>query len=127
MQFGEIIKEAREKNLLSQEDAARQIEKTYAIRLSASYLSMIESGTRTNITVKVLRSLLHFYKLPLSAAGSLFSQADAGQTKIAEAATPYRLDPLLIRAEHLAALPAEARHTLQDFIAFILARYGVVK
>ncbi len=58
MTFGEILRTTREKRNLSQEDAARAIEKKYGIRMSPSYLSMIENGTRENLTVKALNALL---------------------------------------------------------------------
>ncbi|CUH96500.1 hypothetical protein P22_2590 [Propionispora sp. 2/2-37] len=122
MQFGEIIRTAREKKVLSQEDAAKMIERNYAIRMSASYLSMIENGARTNITVNVLKALLDFYKLPFSAATGLLSYPTTGQHRVAETAPPYHSQPPIDNSR-LEKLPAEARRMIDEFISFILLKY----
>jgi transcriptional regulator with XRE-family HTH domain len=72
MHFNEYVRCAREKMDISQENASKLIEKQYGVRLSPSYLSMIESGQRTNLTVDLIKALIEFYNLPLSTIKSLF-------------------------------------------------------
>lgn len=122
MQFGEIIRNAREKKVLSQEDAAKLIERNYSIRMSASYLSMIESGVRTNITVNVLKALLDFYKLPFSAAASLLCYQTTGQTRVAETEPAYQA-LLSVESSRLETLPPEARQMIDEFVTYILFKY----
>lgn len=117
MLFGEIIREAREQINLSQEDASKMIERKYAIRLSASYLSMIENGTRTNITINVLKALLNFYNLPFSAAFSLFPNI------VAEKNQSYAIDSPDINTR-IANLPEEAKRSIDEFTRYIIEKYN---
>ncbi len=117
MLFGEIIKKTREAMNLSQDDASKMIEKKYAIRLSAPYLSMIENGMRTNITVNVIKALLDFYSLPFSAAASLF------QNIIAEKKVPYTVSSPETETQ-IANLPEEAKRSIDEFTAYIITKYG---
>ncbi len=123
MTFGQILRAARENNNLSQEDTAKAIEKKYGIRMSPSYLSMIENGTRANLTVKALNALLDFFKLPLDSAGSLFS-ASAKVTGVSENREKYRIGPIPVHsAQELEQLPEEARYLLSEFTEYIITKY----
>jgi len=61
--LGQQIREARNQMELTQEQAADAIQKKYNVRLSPSYLSMIESGDRKNLTHKLLQALYDFFSL----------------------------------------------------------------
>lgn len=122
MTFGEILRTTREKRNLSQEDAAKAIEKKYGIRMSPSYLSMIENGTRENLTVKALNALLDFFNLPLESALSLFKASNHGNCLLEEA-VPYSFQSSQIFEHELKALPVEARQMLHDFAEFLIQKY----
>lgn len=64
LNLGEAIKKAREERGLSQEAAAKEIEKLYpGVRISGPYLSMIENGTKTNLTVNLIDALISYFKI----------------------------------------------------------------
>lgn len=67
--FGQKIKEARGK--ASQEEVAKAIEQRYGVRLSPSYLSMIENGSRKNLTTNLINALLDYFNLPAETASLL--------------------------------------------------------
>jgi len=123
MTFGEIIRDAREKSRLSQEDAAKAIEKKYRIRLSPSYLSMIENGTRTNLTVNVLSALLDFFNLPLETALSLFAQPASRNRCFLEEKSTYTRSRNDNQIDELANLPEEARRSLDEYKEYIIKKY----
>ena len=116
MTFGEIVRNAREKSNLSQEDVAKAIEKKYNIRLSPSYLSMIENGTRTNLTVNLLSALLDFFNLPFETTLSLFMKPAFKNAYFFETTCKYQID-------ELANLPEEARRSLEDYKEYIIKKY----
>jgi transcriptional regulator with XRE-family HTH domain len=122
MTFGEILRTTREKRNLSQEDAARAIEKKYGIRMSPSYLSMIENGTRENLTVKALNALLDFFNLPFESALSLFKTTNP-QNCLLEESVLYDFQSSQISEQELKALPVEARQMLHDFAEFLIQKY----
>jgi transcriptional regulator with XRE-family HTH domain len=64
LNFGKSIKEAREQMNLSQEEAAVKIRNEYRVRLSPSYLSMIENGQKTNLTTNLEKALCSFFNVP---------------------------------------------------------------
>lgn len=127
MTFGEQIRLAREKLQLSQEDASTAIEKKYGVRLSASYLSMIESGVRTNITVNLLNALLDFFNLPVEAAASLFckpiTDKHPQEAQVMETWERYHARPPLRRPEDLARLPDHAKWCLAEFQEYLITKY----
>lgn len=106
---------------LSQEAVAKAIEKSHNVRLSAAYLSMIENGVKTNLTVKLINALLAHFNLPLHAASSLFMQPASlpaypkpeAHTSLREAADEYP-----------AELPEEAKQALQEFSEFLHCKYA---
>lgn len=106
---------------LSQEAVAKAIEKSHKVRLSAAYLSMIENGVKTNLTVKLINALLAHFNLPLHAASSLFIQPvplpEYPQTEA---------NPSLREAvdEYSAELPEEAKQALQEFSEFLHYKYA---
>lgn len=121
MTFGEYIRQAREGMLLSQEDVSTNIEKKYGVRLSASYLSMIESGVRTNITVNLLNALLDYFDLPLVAANSLFSKSLTEQPQgllVKEAGDQYD-----VKARKVLLLPESARQCMAEFEEYLINKY----
>ena len=72
MTFGRLVREARENMHLSQEEAAKAVEAQYkGVRLSSSYLSMIESDSKTNLTTDLVRALCKYFVLPNSAVDYL--------------------------------------------------------
>jgi len=124
MTFGEIIRDAREKSSLSQEDVAKAIEKKYHIRLSPSYLSMIENGSRTNLTVNLLGALLDFFGLPLETALSLFAQPALKSSYLFEASKTYGgFSGEGQAGGALDGLPEEARRSLADYTEYIIEKY----
>jgi len=123
MTFGEILRLTREKKNLSQEDTAKAIEKKYRIRMSPSYLSMIENGTRENLTVKSLNALLDFFNLPFESALSLF-KASNNENCLLEEPVRYGAQSDKVRDEHeLEHLPAEAKQLLKEFTDFLIEKY----
>lgn len=120
MTFGEILRTAREKNNLSQEDTAKAIEKRYGVRMSPSYLSMIENGTRANLTVKSLSALLNFFNLPFDSALSLF-KSSTKTTKLLEDKEKYQT--LADHEQALAALPEEAKTMIREFTEYMIYKY----
>ena len=76
MTFGEIIRYARETRNLSQEVLTEILKKEYHVGISRSYISMLETNTRSNPTAKLVIALLHYFDLPMSATTSLYSAAD---------------------------------------------------
>lgn len=121
MTFGEILRLTREKKNLSQEDTAKAIEKKYGIRMSPSYLSMIENGTRENLTVKSLNALLDFFNLPFESALSLFKASNNANYLLEEPAR-YGANSVKVRDE-LDHLPDEAKQLLKDFSDFLIEKY----
>jgi transcriptional regulator with XRE-family HTH domain len=132
--FGEIIKQSRENMQLSQEEAAKAIEKNYGVRISTSYLSMIETGTRKNMTVNLINALLSFFKLPASIATNLFEPLDSDSEYFENS------KPMAFHDEHssygkhvqpqqiaLNSLPQEARHSLYDYYEYLLSKYKTKK
>ena len=121
MTFGEILRITREKKNLSQEDTAKAIEKKYGIRMSPSYLSMIENGTRENLTVKSLNALLDFFNLPFESALSLFKASSNANYLLEE---PARYEPHSVKCrDELDHLPDEAKQLLKDFSDFLVEKY----
>lgn len=130
MRFGEIIKQSRESMQLSQEEAAKAIEKHYGVRISTSYLSMIETGTRKNLTVNLITALLSYFNLPASIATHLFEPANSPAEYLESNDTPVFCEqPSLysesIHQQHIALenLPHEVRHSLIDYYEFLLSKY----
>ncbi|BBB91004.1 MAG TPA: helix-turn-helix domain-containing protein [Methylomusa anaerophila] len=130
MTFGEIVKISRENKRLSQEDVSKAIEKKYGVRLSTSYLSMIETGMRTNLTVNLLNALLDFFNLPYTAAASLFSRLESipeyspgrePATVVLESKAPFpsNTDNQIAIDD----LPSDAKRSLNDFYEFLLYKY----
>jgi len=76
--FGKAVKGARDKAGLSQEEASKLIEEKYNVRLSSTYLSMIESGARKNLTVNVISAISTFFKL---SAADVLSLLDLSSEK----------------------------------------------
>ncbi|SDE67095.1 hypothetical protein SPACI_044500 [Sporomusa acidovorans DSM 3132] len=117
---------------LSQEEAAKAIEKHYGVRISTSYLSMIETGTRKNLTVNLISALLSYFNLPASSATDLFEPANSSaeylknneQTIFCEQQSLYSES---IHSQHIALenLPHEARHSLVDYYEFLLSKYKI--
>jgi transcriptional regulator with XRE-family HTH domain len=128
MVFGEIIKYSREQLLLSQENVATAIEKKYQVRLSASYLSMIENGARTNLTIKLINALLDFFNLPVQTTASLFCKPfttdNSHVSNILETSAHYHISPSFLTTDQLALLPHEAKLCLAEFQAFIWTKYA---
>ena len=124
--FGEIIKSAREYRRLSQEETAATIGKKYKVRISASYLSMIESGVRTNISLKLLNAFLDFFNLPVQSASSLFEKPlwPGNNEKIFREVPDTYGEDCILNKEQLAVLPSEARRFLREFQIFIWERYA---
>jgi transcriptional regulator with XRE-family HTH domain len=130
--FGEIIKQSREKMQLSQEEAAKAIEKNYGVRISTSYLSMIETGMRTNLTVNLITALLKYFQLPASIATHLFEtkaypieyRENNKKTAFQDQPSPYcgHSQGQLIALDNL---PHEARHSLCDYYEFLLSKYKI--
>lgn len=124
MTFGEIIRVSREKSSLSQEDVAKAIEKKYCIRLSPSYLSMIENGTRTNLTVNLLGALLDFFDLPLETALSLFAIPALRNLYLFETQKTYgHSSGEQPDGSDLDDLPEEAKRSLADYKEYIIKKY----
>lgn len=123
MLFREVIRDAREKRNLSQEDVSRAIEKQYRIRLSPSYLSMIEKGTRTNLTVNLLGALLDFFNLPSYTVLSLFAIPALNNECCHETKKLYGLSPQREEMDALANLPEEARRSLEDYKEYLIIKY----
>lgn len=63
MSMGDMIRIAREKMGLTQDEAAAAIRQKYGVRLSSAYLSMIERGERTNLTLKLENALKDFFNI----------------------------------------------------------------
>jgi transcriptional regulator with XRE-family HTH domain len=62
--FGQTIRLARQNLRLSQATAVFQIKKSYpGLRLSGSYLCMIENDQKTNLSIKLIRALINFFKI----------------------------------------------------------------
>lgn len=61
--LGEMIRDAREAMGISQSEAVKMIKARYGVSLSASYLSMIETGERQNLSTKLLTALADFFGL----------------------------------------------------------------
>ena len=62
--LGELIKKTREERGLSQEFVAREIEQKYqGVRLSGSYLSMIENNIKDNLTTRLRDALIDYFNL----------------------------------------------------------------
>ena len=119
MTFGETLRRAREQLNLSQEAAAKAIEAKYQVRLSAAYLSMIENGVKTNLTIKRINALLAFFQLPFHAAASLFPlSGPLSQEPVPTVReTPERYLP------EDTELPPEARQALTEFQDFLEYKY----
>nr|WP_092075138.1 helix-turn-helix transcriptional regulator [Dendrosporobacter quercicolus]NSL50100.1 helix-turn-helix transcriptional regulator [Dendrosporobacter quercicolus DSM 1736]SDN35506.1 Helix-turn-helix domain-containing protein [Dendrosporobacter quercicolus] len=125
MTFGEILRNAREQNHLSQEDTARAIEKRYGVRMSPSYLSMIENGARANLTVKSLSALLDFFDLPLDSALSLF-KLSTKTAALLENREKYTAIPAVTDSDQaLAGLPEEAIFLIREFTEYIIYKYKI--
>ena len=127
MKFGEILRQTREQLNLSQENAAKSIEAKYKVRLSAAYLSMIENGVKTNLTVNLINALLDYFLLPLNAASSLF----AGTHQLPEygkeePACFVRESQRTYPSEGI-RLPEEARQALKEFHDFLQYKYDTSK
>ncbi|MDU4961329.1 MAG: XRE family transcriptional regulator [Sporomusaceae bacterium] len=120
MTFGQNLRRAREQLNLSQEAAAKSIEKSYQVRLSAAYLSMIENGVKTNLTVKLINALLSRFRLPLSAASSLFAVTPDEYGRQGPAGAVKEAGPLYPEDE---VLPEEAKQALLEFREFLRYKY----
>jgi transcriptional regulator with XRE-family HTH domain len=108
---------------LSQEAVAKAIEKSHKVRLSAAYLSMIENGVKTNLTVKLINALLAHFNLPLNAASSLFIQAPPLPAYAkTESSASFReaIDEYPVEEPQL---PEEARQALKEFRDFLHYKY----
>lgn len=130
MTFGEILRKTREQANLSQEGAAKSIEAKYKVRLSASYLSMIENDLKTNLTVKLINALLDFFNLPLNVAASLFTRpvvfpdCNPG-TRLAFRESGCDYPPRPLSKQQPPELPQEAQRMLDEFHDFLLSKYHV--
>ena len=106
MIFGTLIREARENMHLSQEEAAKAISVKYkGVRLSPAYLSMIEGGSRTNLTTDLVKALCKYFQLPSNAVNYLLDipipeTYPVGQTKRLDVYGEIRAgQPMLVREE----------------------------
>ena len=132
MTFGEIIKHAREAKGLSQGSLAKILQKNYNVRVSSSYLSMLETNARDNPTVKLINALLHYFSLPLVATTSLFypaaTKAPTGSLSERRSHNAQQEIAAALSEDFLAFpkenLPKEALVSLRDFHAFLIAKYG---
>ncbi len=115
MHFNDAIKKSREQLGISQEAAAKEIERLYpGVRISGPYLSMIENGTKSNLTTKLVKALLDFYKLPAYFATSLL--IDNSDDSNIPASLPPTGDPMN-------DLPPEALQEIEEFKAFVRHKY----
>lgn len=127
MKFGEILRQTREQLNLSQESAAKSIEAKYKVRLSAAYLSMIENGVKTNLTVNLITALLDYFLLPLTAASSLFiGTSQPSQYGKEEPACSFHESQEAYPSEGL-RLPEEAQLALKEFRDFLQYKYDSSK
>lgn len=133
MTFGEIIKKTREERKISQEIMAKNIKKNYNVRISTSYLSMIETNTRTNLTVKLINAFLQHLGLPREAAFSLFANAQQPvkydsfsnvNTGVSETPNMYTAGE---KSENDNRLPPEAQKPLDELYALLADKYNIKK
>lgn len=131
--FGEIIKQSRENRKISQEALSRIIKKKYNVRLSTSYLSMIETNVRTNLTVNLINALLDYFELPFETSSSLFANlqhhlpyaANPVIGTVHETRTTYTAQKKsALITDFDAGLPPEAHQSLNDFHNFLIAKYN---
>lgn len=73
---GQLIRQAREKMNLTLEEASKKIRETYHVRLSESYLSQIETGSKTNLTTNLVNALFDFFKLTEYDPGAIETSAN---------------------------------------------------
>ncbi|MDL2280488.1 helix-turn-helix domain-containing protein [Selenomonadales bacterium OttesenSCG-928-I06] len=135
MTFGEIIKRNREARKLSQESLAKIIREKYHVRMSAAYISMIESNVRTNLTVNLLNSLLDYFDLSIEDTKSLFKSSlyDVSynyknkKELVAEQELAYEIEGSCnnLESSYLqkqSTLSAESKRALKDFYDFLLLK-----
>ena len=126
MQFNEAIKKAREQRELSQDMAAKEIEKLYpGVRVSGPYLSMIENGSKTNLTTNLIAALIDFYKLPPDFALTLFKNTINKNSMATEEPCRYNITTIAAHndLDPLADLSPEARKSVEDYIEFARKKY----
>jgi transcriptional regulator with XRE-family HTH domain len=122
--FGEEIKKSREKLGISQEEAAQRIKKLYeGVRLSPSYLSMIESGSKTNLTTNLIDAILDFYKLPSSVANTLFAKSYLSFKEDSLTYDDSIVAPYPTTGDPMDDFPPEALKEIEDFRAYVRHKY----
>jgi len=134
MTFGEIIKQEREERRMSQAVLADKIRKQYKVRISTSYLSMIETNVRTNVTTNLINALLNYFELPLEAAHSLFigckqpaiyDDASTDTKIIHESQSHYSAKKRLNQTLKFdVKLPPEVEKPLQELYNLLAAKYS---
>lgn len=115
--FGIIIKNARETAGLSQDEAAERIRKKYGVRLTASYLSMIENGTKTNMTVNLIKAMIDFFSLPVESTYNLFATKKVLPDSVDEENGIYSSTQEL--HEKILTLPPSGRHVICTVLDYI--------
>jgi transcriptional regulator with XRE-family HTH domain len=118
--FGQTIRLAREGMHLSQVDAALQIEKSFSeVRISGPYLSTIETDQEPNLTIKLLRALIVFFKIAPADALSLLYSTDE-TSRIAENPAHYQSDAEFFKIYQ--SLTATEKSQTETFMKFLKAQ-----
>jgi transcriptional regulator with XRE-family HTH domain len=125
MTFGEIIKKQRDHKKMSQHTLADNIKEKYDVRLSTSYISMIETNTRTNLTVNLINALLEYLELPPEAAYSLFARKEPSPKW--EATTKVQTQYMLEKEKEVLLAyrlsPPEIRRAMDEIYNLLMAKY----
>jgi transcriptional regulator with XRE-family HTH domain len=133
MTFGEIIKQKREESKISQAALAKRIKKQYNVRISTSYLSMIETNARTNLTVNLINALMEHLDLPMEAAHSLLtgSKQSAKHDAAPDVKTAYETQIPYTGGKDVnqltkfnAKLPPEVEEPLEEIYNLLVAKYA---
>jgi len=121
MTFGQLVKQAREMMGLSQEEASSQIKKRYPeVRITGSYLCMIENDQKKNLTIYLIDALIEFFKLDPSSVQLLLSCGKNKSFGVFETADEYKINNIRKENDFYNGLTPEEQAKLNEYREFLI-------